>query len=112
LTNSDGPYRNVNIRIDLASIRHNLKCVKSFAPKSKIIAVVKADAYGHGMISVLPALREADAFAVATIEEALTLRRSGERKPILVFQGFRTEKQLSDCVSGDLWPVVHDDHQL
>lgn len=112
LTNSDRPYRNVNIRIDLASIRHNLKCVKSLAPNSRVIAVVKADAYGHGMLKVLPALRDADAFAVSTLAEGVALRRSGEDKPIMVLQGFRSESQMYDCVTLNLWPVIHDRYQL
>jgi len=112
LTNSDSPNRNVNIRIDLASIRHNLKCAKALAGSGKIFAVVKADAYGHGMLRVLPALADADAFAVATIDEAMALRRSGETKPVLVLQGFQTAKQLTTCVQARLWPVLHDDFQI
>jgi len=112
LTNSDRSYRNISIRIDLASIRHNLKRVKALAPSSKVIAVVKADAYGHGMFKVLPALRDADAFAVATMEESIALRRSGESKPIMVLQGFRTSSQIYDCIAMNLWPVIHDRYQL
>ena len=112
LTNSDRPNRNVNIRIDLASIRHNLKCARARAPSSKVIAVVKADAYGHGMLRVMPALADADAFAVATTDEAMALRRSGETKPVMVLQGFRTEQQVRDCIDAKLWPVVHDNFQL
>ena len=112
LTNSDRSYRNISIRIDLASIRHNLKCVKALAPSSKIIAVVKADAYGHGMLRVLAALQEADAFAVATMEEGIALRRSGESRPVMVLQGYRTANQMYDCIAMNLWPVIHDRYQL
>lgn len=112
MTSSDRPYRNVNIRIDLASIRHNLQCVRKLAPKSKIMAVVKSDAYGHGIARVLSALADADAFAVATVEEAMALRHTGETKPVVVFQGYRTENHLSDCIAARLWPVIHDDYQL
>jgi len=112
LTSSDRPNRNVNIRIDLASIRHNLKCVKHIAPNSKIMAVVKADAYGHGMLRVLPALAEADALAVATVEEGLAIRRTGEKKSVVVFQGYRNKSNLQDCIAANLWPVIHDRYQL
>lgn len=112
MTNSDRPHRNVKLRIDLASIRHNLQCVKTLAPKSKVMAVVKADAYGHGMLRVRQALKEADGFAVATMEEGSALRRSGESKPILVLHGFRNESQMYDCIALNLWPVVHDRFQL
>ncbi len=76
------------------------------------MAVVKADAYGHGMLKVLPALRDADGYGVATVEEAKALRRAGETKPVMVFQGFRTPKQLEECIAGKLWPVIHDEYQL
>ncbi len=112
MTNSDRPYRNVSLRIDLAAIRHNLHCARKLAPHSKVIATIKADAYGHGMINVLPALHDADAFAVATLEEGVAVRRSGESKPVIVLQGFRTESQLHDCIALDLWPVLHDQSQL
>ena len=112
MTSSDRPYRNVNLRIDLASIRHNLNCAKKLAPNSKIIATIKADAYGHGMLSVLPALAGADAFAVATMQEGVALRRSGVSKPIMVLQGFRNRSQAFECMSLDIWPVVHDRYQL
>ena len=112
MTSSDRPYRNVNIRIDLASIRHNLQCVRKLAPKSKVMAVVKSDAYGHGIAKVLPALDDADAFAVATVEEAMALRDTGETKPVVVFQGYRTQSHLSDCIAARLWPVIHNDYQL
>lgn len=112
MTNSDRPYRNVNLRIDLAAIRHNLQCVRRYAPTSKVFAVIKSDAYGHGMLNVLRALHDADAFAVATMAEGVALRHSGESKPILVLQGFRTTDQLYDCMKLNLWPVVHSRFQL
>jgi len=86
--------------------------VKALAPSSKVIAVVKADAYGHGMLKVLPALQGADAFAVATMEEGVALRRSGESKPIMVLQGFRTVSQMYECITLNLWPVIYDRYQL
>ncbi len=112
MTSSDRPHRNVNIRIDLASIRHNLATVKSHAPNSKVMAVVKADAYGHGMANILPALGAADAFAVATMDEAMALRHAGESKPVLVLQGIRNKEHLNNCVTADLWPMIHDHYQL
>ena len=112
LTNSGASNRNVNIRIDLASIRHNLKRAKALALSGKVIAVIKADAYGHGMLRVLPALSDDDAFAVATMAEAMQLRRSGETRPVMVLQGYQTTEQLATCIRARLWPVIHDDFQL
>ena len=86
--------------------------MRALAPDSKVIAVVKADAYGHGMTRVLPALQDADAFAVATMEEGIALRRGGESKPVMVLQGFRTAGQMYDCIALNLWPVIHDRFQL
>ena len=86
--------------------------MKALAPSSKVIAVLKADAYGHGMLRVLPALQDADAFAVATIDEGIALRRSGETKPVMVLHGFRTASQMYDCIAHNLWPVIHDRYQL
>jgi len=64
------------------------------------------------MLNVLRALHDADAFAVATMAEGVALRHSGESKPILVLQGFRTTDQLYDCMKLNLWPVVHSRFQL
>jgi len=74
--------------------------------------VLKADAYGHGMFKVLPALSDADAFAVATMEEGAALRRRGVKKPILVLHGFLTSSEMYDCIAMDLWPVIHNRFQL
>ena len=64
------------------------------------------------MIRVLPALRAADAFAVATMQEGVALRRSGVSKPIMVLQGYRNESQMYECLSLDLWPIIHDRYQI
>lgn len=109
---SDRENRQVNISIDLAAIRHNLKRVRDLAPGVKVFSVVKADAYGHGVLRILPALKDSDAFAVANVSEGLVLRGSGEDKPILVLQGFHSTEQLRDCAGAGLWPVVHHHEQL
>jgi alanine racemase len=76
--------------IDAAALRENFACVRAGVPPSvAILAVVKADAYGHGAILVAPILEAAGAdwFGVATVEEGVELRQAGVRKPILVFTG-------------------------
>ena len=73
--------------IDHAALRHNLQRVREAAPDSRIWAVIKADAYGHGVERVTRALADTDGFAVARIEEAARLRRLGVVKPILVLGG-------------------------
>ncbi|MFY9325853.1 MAG: alanine racemase [Candidatus Nanopelagicales bacterium] len=77
------------IEVDLAAIAHNVKIIKAQAPKSQLMAVVKADAYGHGLIEVSKAARQAGAewLGTALFEEALTLRESGDSKKILTWLG-------------------------
>tara|TARA_B100002049_G_C15869270_1_gene286777 strand:+ start:281 stop:580 length:300 start_codon:yes stop_codon:yes gene_type:complete len=70
------------------AILYNFNRVKSLSPDSGAVAVIKADAYGHGAVSVARILKEhADCFAVAIIEEALTLRDAGITKPIIILEG-------------------------
>ena len=75
-------------QINTAALRHNLAVVKRHAPACKIIAVVKANAYGHGLLPVARTLVDADAYAVARIEEALMLRSCAVVKPIVLLEGF------------------------
>ena len=70
-------------RINLSHLNHNLATIRKVANQSKIIAVVKADAYGHGMLEVCQSLDDADAFAVAYVNEAMELRENGIKKPIV-----------------------------
>ena len=73
------------VEIDLSAIKSNAQVIKAYAQGSSLIAVIKADAYGHGAIPVAEALREeAVMYAVATVAEAAELRTAGVRKPVLV----------------------------
>ena len=63
--------------IDLSALRHNLQRARAAAPNSRVIAVIKADAYGHGMLRAAQALSTADAFGVARVEEGVALREAG-----------------------------------
>ncbi len=112
MSGCDRNHRNVSIRIDLAAIRHNLRQVRKAAPGRKVFAVIKADAYGHGAGHILPALQDADAYAVAHVEEALAVRQIDNHKPVLVLQGFHTLEQLDECRCVGLWPVIHNLSQL
>jgi alanine racemase len=103
--------RKIEARIDLAALRHNLDCVRRLAPQSRVLAVVKADAYGHGARLVLDALAGADALAVAHIDEALELR-AHTRQPIVVLEGFLDEAEWRQCLAGDITPVLHQGEQL
>jgi alanine racemase len=98
--------------IDLDALRHNYGQVRRWAPHSRIMCVIKAHAYGHGLLEVARALPQADGFAVACIDEALLLRQSGIQQPLTVFQGFQSAEDLRECEQHNLWPVVHQQQQL
>lgn len=80
--------------VDLSAVRHNLRALKARASRSRLMAVVKADAYGHGAVEVARAAVEAgaDSLAVVTAEEGMELRRGGVTVPILVFTDLAPEK--------------------
>lgn len=98
--------------IDLQALRHNYQLARDTA-NAKALAVIKADAYGHGAVSVAQALEsQADGFAVACIEEALELRQAGIRAPILLLEGFFEADELALIVEHDFWCVVHSVWQV
>ncbi len=98
--------------IDLNALRHNYRLAREVTA-AKALAVVKANAYGHGAVRCAQALLEdADGFAVACIEEALELRAAGIRKPILLLEGFFEAEELSLIEAHELWCVVHSDWQI
>jgi alanine racemase len=98
--------------IDLAALRHNYRLARELGGH-KALAVVKADAYGHGAVRCAQALQdEADGFGVACIEEALELREAGIRGPILLLEGFFEADELALIEAHDLWFVVQADWQI
>lgn len=105
------PVRSVTVTIDLDAIRHNLEVARQLSG-SKLFAVVKADAYGHGAIAVARALDRADGFAVVTLDEAVALREAGVRQPVLLLQGPQHPNDCAALEQYGLWPVLHDEQQL
>ncbi|PPV06886.1 alanine racemase [Xanthomonas bromi] len=98
--------------IDLDALRHNYRLAKRLG-NSKALAVVKADAYGHGAVRCAQALEpDADGFAVACIEEALELRQAGIRAPILLLEGFFEHDELRLIAEHDLWTVASTPQQV
>ena len=75
------------ITIKPKAITHNLNQVKQRAPQAKVLAMVKSNAYGHGVAAVLPALQQADGIGVATLTEALEARQLGWEKTIGLVEG-------------------------
>lgn len=98
--------------VDAAALRHNLARVRAFAPGRRVIAAIKADAYGHGALHAAAALADADAFAVATVDEALQLRWTGVSQPLIVLSAAWRTEDFAACAEHDLQPVLHDPAQI
>jgi alanine racemase len=99
--------------IDLDALRHNYQLACRCAPQSRSVAVVKADAYGHGGLACAQALEsQVPAFAVACIEEALTLRRGGITKPIVLLEGIFRADELPLVDAHGFWIAVHSQWQV
>jgi alanine racemase len=94
-------------RVDSAALAHNLGVARAAAPRSKTLAVVKADAYGHGLTRSARALRAADGFAVLRLEEAAQLRSEGYTHPIVLLEGFFHPDELPEIARLRLRPVIH-----
>lgn len=103
--------RATKLTIDLSAIRANYQLAIDRAPNSQTLAVVKADAYGHGIKEVLSVLGKAPAFAVATIDEAIHLRTLTDT-PILILQGVMRADELAEAKEHKLTPMVHQANQL
>ena len=104
--------RTARASINHDALVHNFNRVKQLAPNSRVMAVIKADAYGHGMIQAAKTLQQADGFAVACIKEAIALREAEIQQPISVFQGFQTAEQLQQCIKFQLRPVIYQRQQI
>lgn len=98
--------------IETAALRHNLAVVRRQAPRARILAVVKANAYGHGSVVAAKALADADAFAVARLEEAIQLREAGLTQPMLLLEGVFDGEQLAVAARHGFELVVHSPMQL
>lgn len=99
--------RNVVATVSQAALHHNFQQIRQRAPKSKIMAMVKANAYGHGLTTVASVLRKADALGVASIEEALLIRKIGIQTEIVLIEGLFREEELSLIQTHHLTQVVH-----
>ncbi len=98
--------------IDCRALRHNLQQIRQRAPQSRLMAIVKANAYGHGLLKIAHTITDTDCYAVARITEALMLRSSGIIKPILLLEGFFSADDLRVLVVNNIDTVVHNVEQL
>jgi len=104
--------RPIQATIHTSALRHNLARLRSVAPDAHVWAVVKANAYGHGLENVFEGLRGADGFALLDLSEASRVRALGWRGPILLLEGVFEPRDLELCSRLRLWHVVHCDEQI
>jgi alanine racemase len=93
--------------IRLGALEHNLDVIRQAAPDSKVMAVIKANAYGHGMVPVAQHLSHVDAFAVARVPEAIELRNHGVTAKIILLAGVMNTIELATAMQYGFEPVVH-----
>ena len=104
--------RHATVYIDRKALQYNLNRVQQLAPHAKIVSMVKANAYGHGVADCLDALKNSDAFGVACLEEALEIRRLGNQHTITLIEGVFSADEMQVVVDEQLEVVVHHQQQL
>ncbi|MFW1860120.1 alanine racemase [Acinetobacter defluvii] len=104
--------RQATVYIDSEALQYNLNRVKQLAPTAKIVSMVKANAYGHGVKDCLAALSETDAFGVACLEEALEIRELGFQQPITLIEGIFSADEMTTVIENNIEVVVHHQVQL
>jgi len=104
--------RPARVRFDLQALRHNFERVRQAAPHSRTLAIVKANAYGHGTLEVARALPDASAFGVACMEEAITLREAGFDRCIVLLEGLFGADDIALVNAYRLDVVVHHQGQI
>ncbi|MEP7182749.1 MAG: alanine racemase [Betaproteobacteria bacterium] len=99
-------------QVNLKALAANLARVRACAPKTQVLAVVKANAYGHGLTRVLPALADADGLALVELDAALALRASRYTRRILLLEGFFATDELPEISAKRVGVVVHHAEQV
>lgn len=102
--------------INRQALLHNYRVIQNLAPHSQVLAVLKANGYGHGLERIAQILSDgetqADAFGVARLEEALALRAVGIKKPIVLLEGFFSANELDVLAKNNLQTIIHNKEQL
>ena len=99
-------------KIHLSALKNNFEVARRCAPSSHVLAVIKANGYGHGMLRVARALEGADGFAVLTLDDAIALRAAGFQQMIVLLEGFFNADELPLLAQHGLTPVIHCHEQL
>lgn len=98
--------------ISTAALQHNLQQARRYAPDVRVLAVIKANGYGHGLATVARALVDADAFAVGTMHEGHELRMLMPQHDIVVLQGIVDADDVRQCIDEHLQVIIHSEYQL
>lgn len=98
--------------INLTALRHNIERVRKLAPNCSVIAMIKANGYGHGIVNIAKALTSADAFGVASLEEGLKLREAGITQQIVLMEGLFHPDELFEAAMHNFTLVVHQSFHL
>lgn len=98
------------IRLD--ALKHNLRVIREACPEARIMAVIKANAYGHGMVPIARSISDVDAFAVARLAEGLELRDAGVETPVVLLAGVLNAGELRDAIRNGFQIVVHCPEQV
>lgn len=104
--------RPARVIFDPQAVRANLSQVRAQSPGRKVMAIVKADGYGHGVVRMAQALTDADAFGVASVEEAVRLREAAIGQPIILLEGPFEAQELPEISVHRLESVVHNHEQV
>lgn len=104
--------QDVIARIDVAALQHNLNISKQRAPHSAVLAMIKSNGYGHGLMLMAEALSSANALGVARAEEAFYLRQQGIKTPIVVMSGFINQQELELFCQLDIIAIIHQELQI
>lgn len=104
--------RPIQAIIDHSALVHNLSIVRQYAPHTRILAVLKADAYGHGLLHTANALKNVDGFALLELDAAITLRTAGYQQSILLLEGFFSRKEIALVEQYQLSSVIHQTEQV
>jgi alanine racemase len=104
--------RPIAATIDLDALRHNFAVARRCAPGSRAFAVIKANGYGHGVLRVARALRDADGFALVELDAAVRLREAGFKQRVVLLEGFFEPAELPMLVEHHLSAVLHSEEQL
>ena len=98
--------------VDLGAVKFNIQKIREYAPNAKIMAVIKANAYGHGLLHIVEVLGDVNAIAVARADEGIRIRQAGYENRITILEGFVCEQELNDLIQYDLEIVVHSIEQV